>query len=210
MIIKRFIDFINEAYLKGGRQPLYHYTRVSHLYNILETNILKVSSVARPRGTKAICLTRNPYFTHDGGTSTSPRIVLDIDKLRRNGYNSFPVDEVGITSVGIGHAGNFTKSNIENIKSGRRTVHNNLDLPKPGSSGLEVEFEERIYKDIEDIGKYILSIDVIKESDLPKNLNLYLEEYPDIIINLYDIKKRNKVTDITSNITNKEKVSLNP
>lgn len=210
MIIKRFIDFINEAYLKGGRQPLYHYTRVSHLYNILETNILKVSSVVRPRGTKGICLTRNPYFTHDGGTSTSPRIVLDIDKLRRNGYNSFPVDELGITGVKIGHSGNFTKSNIENIKSGKRTVHNNLDLPKPGSNGLEVEFEERIYKDIKNIGKYILSIDVIKESDLPKNLNSYLEEYPDIIINLYDIKKRNKVTDITSNITNKEKVSLNP
>jgi len=84
MIIKRFLDFVNESYLKGGRQPLYHYSRTSNLTNIMKDDVLKMGRVARPRGSKAICLTRSPYFTHDGGVTTSPRIVLNHDKLRND------------------------------------------------------------------------------------------------------------------------------
>jgi hypothetical protein len=65
MKIKKFEDFINESYLRGGRQPLYHYT--SRLSEILGSDKLKTSRVARPRDTKAICFTRTPYFKHDGG-----------------------------------------------------------------------------------------------------------------------------------------------
>jgi hypothetical protein len=99
MSIKKFDDFVNEAYLKGGRQPLYHYTSDYSILKILSDDLLKTSNVVRPKGTKAICLTRNPYFTHDGGVKTSPRIVLDYDKLIRDGYRSYPVDEIGIAAI---------------------------------------------------------------------------------------------------------------
>ena len=39
MIIKKFIEFTNESYLEGSRQPIYHITR--HLYDILKTDLLK-------------------------------------------------------------------------------------------------------------------------------------------------------------------------
>jgi len=211
MVIKRFIEFVNESYLKGGRQPLYHYSRTSNLTKIMDSDFLKMGTVARPRGSKAICLTRSPYFTHDGGVTHSPRIVLNHDKLKNDGYNSFPVDEVGIAGNKSKHSGNFTKSKIDNIKSGKRPVPNGLNLPKPGGKirGLEVEFEERIYSDIQDIGKYIISFEFTKESDIPTHqIITYLEKYPDIVINLYDTDKRSTVFDITDKVTKKDKVLL--
>jgi len=209
MIIKRFLDFVNESYLKGGRQPLYHYSRRPGIIGIINDDVLKMGSVARPRGSKAICLTRSPYFTHDGVAKASPRIVLNHDKLKNDGYNSLPVDEIGIAGNKSKHSGNFTKSKFDNIKSGKRPVPNGLDLPKPGWMGLEVEFEERIYSDIKDIGKYIISFEFAKESDIPKgDLINYLEKYPHIVINLYDSNKRNTVVDITDKIIEKDKVLL--
>lgn len=203
------MDFVNEAYLKGGRQPLYHYTRITHLSKIMETDTLKVSRVSRPRNTTSICLTRSPYFTHDGGSLTAPRIVLDSDKLRKHGYNSLPVDEIGIAGKGMDK--NFTKSNFKNIKSGKRPVHSGLDLPSPVGStnmGLEVEYEERIHKDIKDVGKYIISIEFYNESEIRRlhGLSDYLEKYPHIVINVYDTKKREQTTDITDKVFNKERV----
>jgi hypothetical protein len=50
MRVKRFIDFVNESYLKGGRQPLYHYTFTHRLTSIIETDTLKMGNPARPRG----------------------------------------------------------------------------------------------------------------------------------------------------------------
>jgi hypothetical protein len=207
MKIKRFLDFINESYLSGSRQPLYHYT--NHIFAILDTDCLKMGTVVRPKKVRAICLTRNPYFTHDGSCTNSTRIVLDSDKLRLAGYISLPVDEVGLAASHYGQGDkNFIKSNIENIKSGKRTVHNNVGLKKPGTSGLEVEYEERIYRDIEDLGLYIISIDIAKESDIPRNIYPYLEKYPNIIINLYDVNKRTQVKDITDVINKKKSISV--
>jgi hypothetical protein len=208
MIIKRFIDFINESYLKGGRQPLYHYTFLFRLSSIIESDTLKMGNPARPRGSKAICVTRNPHFSHDGA-ELECRIVLDYDKLKNDGYRSHPFDEVG-TVTKTTKSMNLIKSHFPSIKQGKRNIHHGLDLPKIGD-GLEVEFEERIYRNINNIGKYIISIEFSNESALLglNGLYKYLEEYPHIRIKVFDKKYKSQTKDITSELIDKEK-SLNP
>lgn len=209
MSIKKFNEFINEAYLKGGRQPLYHYTSDYNITKILSDDLLKISSVARPRGTKAICLTRNPYYTLDGNVKNSPRIVLDYDKLIRDGYRSYPVDEIGIAAISSNKDRNLIKSNFKEVKSGTRGTKHGLDLPK--TPQLETEFEERIYKDIKNIGNYIISIEFSKSPNSINEIRSYLNKYPHIIINIYDSENRHKVTDITAEIFRDERVkSLYP
>jgi hypothetical protein len=82
MIIKKFIEFIDESYLSGSRQPLYHIT--SRLQAILVTDLLKCGRPAR-----ASQGNDNIDFTH-----TDDYIIeLDNDKLRKYGIKSYPVDE---------------------------------------------------------------------------------------------------------------------
>jgi hypothetical protein len=211
MIIKKFDDFLNEAYLKGGRQPLYHYTFLGRLSLIIESDTLKMGNPARPKGSKATCVTRSPYFSHDGA-NLETRIVLDYDKMRKDGYKSHPFDEVG-TVTKTSKDLNLIKSHFPSIKKGKRNVHHVLDLPKIGT-GLEVEFEERIYQDIKNIGKYIISIDFSDESNVVSDhiliyrvggLNKYLEKYPHIKVKVFDGKNKAQTKDITDKIINKYK-----
>jgi hypothetical protein len=204
MFIRKFEDFINEAYLKGGRQPLYHYTFLTRLSLIIESDTLKMGNPARPKGSKATCVTRSPYFSHDG-VNLETRIVLDYDKMRKDGYKSHPFDEVG-TVTKTSKDLNLIKSHFPSIKKGKRNVHHVLDLPKIGT-GLEVEFEERIYQDIKNIGKYIISIDFSDESNIVRvgGLNKYLEKYPHIKVKVFDGKNKAQTKDITDKIINKYK-----
>ena len=59
MIIKSFIEFIDESYLSGSRQPLYHLT--GRLQSILLTDLLKCGKPSRPShgNFNSISLTRN-------------------------------------------------------------------------------------------------------------------------------------------------------
>jgi hypothetical protein len=204
MFIRKFEDFINEAYLEGGRQPLYHYTFLTRLSLIIESDTLKMGNPARPKGSKATCVTRSPYFSHDG-VNLETRIVLDYDKMRKDGYKSHPFDEVG-TVTKTSKDLNLIKSHFPSIKKGKRNVHHVLDLPKIGT-GLEVEFEERIYQDIKNIGKYIISIDFSDESNIVRvgGLNKYLEKYPHIKVKVFDGKNKAQTKDITDKIINKYK-----
>jgi hypothetical protein len=208
MIIKKFDDFLNEAYLKGGRQPLYHYTFLGRLPSIIESDTLKMGNPARPRDSKAICVTRNPYFSHDGA-ELECRIVLDYDRLKNDGYRSYPFDEIGTVTKDTKNM-NYIKSNFPSVKQGKRTIQHGLDLPKIGN-GLEVEFEERIYRNVKNIGKYIISIDFSNKSNLLRlsELDKYLEEYPHIRIKIFDKKYKSKTKDITDELVDKEKL-LNP
>ena len=209
MFMKSFMEFTNESYLSGSRAPIYHYTGVYRIVSIIKSDELRMGNPCRPKGSKAICLTRSPYFTHDGGASNDPRLVLDIDKLRNDGYISYPFDEIGSEFVKKNRRSgtpnskeekNFIKSNFQSIKSGQRNVNHGLNLPKVGS-GMEVELEERIYKDIKNIGKYIISIEFVDDPiRIYPELSNYLKKYTDIKINLYNEKKRNKTTDITSTV----------
>lgn len=199
MIIKRFIEFINESYLIGSRQPLYHIT--SRLYDILDTDLLKCGNPSRTShgSDKSISLTRNIDFSHN---IYGQIIELDIDKLRKAGIKTYPVDEWawkdGKRNIDVVKNMNFIKSKFDEVKSGKRGTKHNLDLPKDPI--LETEFEERIYQDITDLGKYLISLNFLRE---PLNkyeiliVHEFLKKYPHIKVYLMDKDNRRKKTDIT-------------
>jgi len=217
MFIKKFEDFINEAYLKGGRQPVYHFTSTYGLQGILESDILKTSKPSRQSHgyDKSISLTRSIYY---GDSLNDFCLELDSDRLLRDGYKIYPVDEWAWkggkpNKVAIKDF-NFIKSNFPEVKSGKRGTKHGLDLPK--NPILETEFEERIYKNVENIGKYIIKI-YISDSKMKYLVSpdltsyhvifaKYLEKYPHIEI--YDSISRSS-NNITNIFKNKEKL-LNP
>lgn len=200
MIIKKFIDFINEAYLKGGRQPIYHFTY--RLYEIIKSDELRTSEPARASHNheKSISLTRNIYYTGSYNTC----IELNYDELIKYGYRSYPIDEwawvKGKVNDWAVKKHNLGKANFPAVKAGKRGTKHNLDLPKEPM--LETEFEERIYKDIKNLGKFILKIFIsnkIGESEYA-TLKNYLEKYPHIEIFKIGKDIRFDVKNITNDI----------
>ena len=210
MIIKRFIEFIDESYLGGSRQPLYHLT--GRLQSILLTDLLKCGKPSRPShgNFNSISLTRNIDYGHDG-SGQGEIIELDSDKLRKAGIKSYPVDELswGKDAKRKLDSRNLSKSGFDSVKSGLRGTKHNLDLPKEPI--LETEFEERIYQDITDLGKYLISLNFVREPgagdfDVVKN---YIVKYPHIKIYLMDKDNRRKKTDITYKfVENKNKITI--
>jgi KaiC/GvpD/RAD55 family RecA-like ATPase len=70
-------------------------------------------------------------------------------------------------------------------------------MPKEWS--LEYEYEERIYQDVENLGRYIMSISL---RDIPNvffvnEMSAYLEKYPHIRVFLIEGKNARKRKDIT-------------
>jgi hypothetical protein len=205
MIIKKFIEFIDESYLSGSRQPLYHIT--SRLQAILVTDLLKCGRPSRASqgNDKSISLTRNIDFTH----TDDDIIELDNDKLRKYGIKSYPVDEWAWKDGKRYHdisKYNFSKSNFKEVKAGRRGTKHNLNLPKEPI--LETEFEERIYQDIPNLGKYLISLNFTRELNIDQNriVSDYLKKYPHIKIYLMDENNRRKRTEITSKFILKPEV----
>ena len=210
MIIKRFIDFVNEAYLKGSRAPLYHFT--AKLQNIIYSDKLLTSRPSRPSHNKerSISLTRNINYIEYKGF---PCIELDIDELKSDGIKVFPVDEWAWTKTGEPNKDvikkyHMGKANFKEIKSGKRGTSHGLNLPK--NPTLEIEFEERIFKNIDNVGKYIISIYLQKHSleRLEKEIHNYLKKYPHIKIYLYntDIRKGKDITEEILKVREPEKV----
>lgn len=175
-----------EKYLESNYSPLYHYTR-SSLEKILESDQL----IKKPpfKGVDCVCVTRSPIYKLD--FNVSPRLKLDQNKLRLDGYTSIPIDEFS-----------------GDKKSLNRKIGKNKSYTDDNTT--EWEFEERIYKDIKNLGKYIISIQFPKrdenrdsyffglsgkryypkdfvELDVVKN---YLIKYPHIILESYNVSKR--------------------
>ncbi len=202
MIIKSFVEWLNEGVdFKDNFTPLYHITRFYGLEKILETDLLKHGNPAR--GPKGICLTRSKFFEHAG---VECRLILNYEKLKLDGYRSYPLDEWALSSpkgdpngnriystnrkewvnkdsIGRFHMG---KSNFSNI-SKRPISHNIKGLSKDKNNGLEVEYEERILKDIKNLGKYIHGINLVGkpikyQSTVYKTIKEYLQIYPHIKI----------------------------
>ena len=197
--ILKFCDFIKETYLKGSRAPLYRYFSPIYISEILINDTLKVRKPAAgihgksDERDKCICFTRNPGFSEHGNT----RLVLDVDKMIKFGYKPVPFDEIGSAVYNFGKSENILKKlktynkvnpewkvikhKIPGLKTGEKTSF--------GYAGMEQEHEERVFKDIEKVGRFILYIDMPKNDSFYKNENnllLYIKKYPHIIVREID------------------------
>ena len=200
MKIKKFLDFITESYLEGSRQPLYHLTY--RLVYILDSDLLKCGKPSRATHgkDKSISVTRNIDFSHDGAL-ISEIIELDADKLIRAGIRPYPADEIGSVTKND-KTRNFSKSNFDEVKSGKRGTKHGLDLPT--DPVLETEFEERIFQDIPNLGRYMMSINLQRPNsnrnralEVESKISEYLKKYPHIKVFEFDPENRRKKTDIT-------------
>ena len=200
MKIKKFLDFITESYLEGSRQPLYHLTY--RLVYILDSDLLKCGKPSRATHgkDKSISVTRNIDFSHDGAL-ISEIIELDADKLMRAGIRPYPADEIGSVTKN-NKTRNFSKSNFDEVKSGKRGTKHGLDLPT--DPVLETEFEERIFQDIPNLGRYMMSINLQRPNsnrnralEVESKISEYLKKYPHIKVFEFDPENRRKKTDIT-------------
>lgn len=166
-----------ESYLKGGHQPLYHITR--NLLNILKDDILKTSKTADSEN--AICFTRSSTYDLDYGDIQS-RLVLDYDKLEKDGYVSHPYDGQGV--FGTKHLPKKDKKlkYLNKINYKWRPPKHNLNLPETDNDDFSWEYEERIYKDIYNLGKYLIAIDLDEKVYKKYKIELekYIEKYPHI------------------------------
>ena len=179
--ILKFEEFLKESYLDSGKQPIYHFTQNSNLLEILKTDELKTSEasiIIKKYPKNSISFTRSINFHFH---NSSIRLVVDADKLSRK-YLIYPVDEIG-----------YSKNDVKYFKY-KKFIPNNLRFTKQNiydydENGLEHEFEERVFKNITDFGKYLIAIQFISLSDIKNNENIlekYLEKYPNIRIELID------------------------
>lgn len=181
MALYNFNDFVNESYLKGGRQPLYHGTR--NLRKILETDMLKTSKPAYDKhNNDTISFSRSKFYTDYDNI----RFMLDADLMYEDDYRPEPIDEVGSALVTMRKDNNpkyfgYTKSNIAS-----KITHHKLNIPpvKP-IFDMEQEYEERLYKNLNNLGKYIIEIifrDEYNVKEYKRDLDAYLKKYPHILI----------------------------
>lgn len=205
-MILSFLDFISEEFgidFEGNFTPLYHIT--GSLNKILDDDMLKFGQPSR--GPRGLCFTRSKYYSH-GGMTPTPRLILNRELLVMDGYRSYPIDEWILKSKPGGIESDtwvterpwsdksliqrlkgkvhFGKSQFPNLQSGKRPIHHNIKkLPKDVRSGLEVEYEERILKEITNLGKYIYAINFKdeKQYEIYKIwVDKYLLKYPHIKI----------------------------
>lgn len=197
-ILSWFSFFNEELYFDENFTPLYHIT--NSLEKILEDDQLKVGHPAR--GPKGICFTRSKFFSHGFEShGRTPRIILNREKLIRNGYRIFPLDEWSLRKINDDESDSnksqnwsnqdiikryhFGKSNFPKIKDGKRPISHNITGLPGKQSGLEIEFEERILKNIKNVGKFIYAFNFKDEQEYERYkmiVNEYRKKYPSIKI----------------------------
>lgn len=194
MEILNFKQF--ESYLDSSRQPLYHWCSFGRFEDNIKGN--KLTAKTQARGPVSICFSRNINWSNDGGNQDI-RFVLDQDLLIRNGYKIYPIQELmyakeaDIRKSRRDIDRNVWKGNLDWIKKGQRGHPHNIEtLPK--KIIMETEFEERILTDVNNLGKYLLFIDIPDRKYLVKDLINYLIKYPNIKIRLVN-GKRSHITE---------------
>lgn len=213
------IDLIEEemSRVDSGRHLIYHYTR--YLSDILKTDLLKSrvpsrQSTDRNEG-KSISFTRNPDYDD---VWSSIRLVFDTDYLKRYGIRVFPVDEWAYSKPYTSSEErrkklarssiNAIKSNFPMVKAGKRgTAHGIEGLSKLKDVTLQTEFEERVYQDIPNLGKYIMFIDIGGNENInnfKEVISEYLKKYPHIKVRSFDPIKKYLTKNITEEFTKVE------
>ena len=182
-----------ESYLQGQRAPLYHFT--NNLYKLMQDDILNLGQPSYPKNIKAICLTRFPCYVEAKG---SDRLQLDTNKLIKAGFKPTPIAEIGsMVSNRIKKDDELPAWKAKQFygyskpfQQGMTFTHgvNHPDFDK--SIPIEFEFEERIYKPIPNIGKYIDFIDLYRQltPESFKILTEYVKKYPHIVVRLLKYK----------------------
>jgi hypothetical protein len=145
-MINNYTDFIEESYLNSNFAPLYHRTTSYQIFDIINTNVLKMTNFNNPfkdEKIKMVSLTRNKYLNLEYYKPfLDVNIELDRNKLMKI-YKIIPYDF-------------FIHSKIE-------------DKPKSNTKRESpFEFEEIILKDINNIMDYIISIDFQNNSILDR------------------------------------------
>lgn len=184
--LNELISDLTELYLDGNYPPLYHSS--DNIEEILRTDLLKMGKPYK--GSNAICLTRNPGYTVDN--RLWPRLKLDQNKLRKDGFIPKPIDEFG----------NEPKSQLRKFQ---HRYENDPDVSDEDHwKTLEWESEERIYSNIPNLHKYIISIQIPPTLNSPKakpypyteNIKKYAEKYPHIKLENFSIVNRWKTKQI--------------
>ena len=173
------------------RQDLYHTT--SNLDWVF-TDLFKIRDPAfkRKEHGDSMSLTRSRFFTEHGVT----KIVLNTDLLHLKGYIAHPVDELGTVCVVQKNGKHSGKHNY----LFRHPVSNIKLPPLEKQLDLQIEYEERIYKPITNLGRYIRCIEFTEkaydEYRYDKNLFEFLQKYPHINLKLVDTDKTYLVEDL--------------
>ena len=174
-----------DKYEKGGGigqyAPLYHYVKMDKVQNILVEDKIMGSLV---KGDKeyGVSTTRNPYSRMGTHNYNDDRLVLDQNKLRRDGYKIVPFDYL---SIAIG------REDERNIKHYATKIDPSRDTMK----GFGFEYEEVILGNIEPLEDYLLHIDLSLGSveRIVKNLDRWeeiMEYLPNVNLRLYEWGKR--------------------
>lgn len=160
----------------------------------------------KERQIKSISVSRSSNFVyHKHGA----RIMLDTDKLIKDGYKPKPFDE-------FGHAINLGKKSIDTSKHRHykhlKSVFHNLDKDLIDHIiGDDEEYEERIYKDIKNLGKYIIFIDFMDMYIYKRHkedLIGYIEKYPHIKVRIINKMKAKSGSENITMASDKGKVVL--
>ena len=163
-MINNFNNFIDESYLESNNAPLYHYTTTYQFIEILESNILKMSTFDNPvngNKIKIVSLTRNKNIDLSYYKPYLDVIIeLDKNKLLKK-YKILPYDYF--------------------IQSGRE------DKPKSNINRKEpFEFEELVLNDVKNIDKYILSVNFRNDSIFDKPVGKILDILKSKNIKIYE------------------------
>lgn len=181
MKILKFDEFslLSEKYLETGKQPLFHKTSFSRASNIMSEDTLKTTTDSWSDG-GFISFTRNINFKH---YNDNVIFEIDVDKLK----SRYKMGSINIPGYVLSN--NYRKGNDPNDKFKRygKGEPYFLDI-------VDDESEERVYKNIKNLGKYIkniyLTIPNFKEyKQLQDVLIEYIKKYKDIKVYHYNNSK---------------------
>jgi hypothetical protein len=144
--MKNFGEYF-ESYLESNHTPIYHLTNDYYLLDILKSNKISRGWVDHPffgKKLKVVSLTGNSKFRLSFKEDSDIIIELDKNKMIIDGYNFIPYDFF--------------------INSGKET-RSKSDLRRKEP----FEFEECLTIDINNIKKYIISINFTSDSFYSRN-----------------------------------------
>lgn len=135
-----YLKYFESFLFESNRAPLYHFTHSNKFFKIIDEDILKTN---KPYLThtdlpqQSISVTRNKLFSEK--KFYKYRLELDTNKLLAAGFKPIPINEFNLSA----------KISLKTF--GSETPDENIPTEQE---------EERIYKSIPNIGKYIINIDV--------------------------------------------------